>query len=252
MSEHIQSSVPPAQGRAEDPLAHYTRIFAKFLQLVFATFDRGSGNPQWLPDEQNTEILISDQASYAKEVAEKRPAILVKRGQAASGNISMGQFQNSNSLTGAQSYTDLMSCSMVYRCIAKEGLEAQRIAWVCAMATRRLKKSLMRGGKIHRVGEDISIGEETDAGSMIQPESENEFTLVPVFVPFYFQDFWTVEPVDKLLLKELTLDVTSEASSITPAVRPPMMNGEVLQVTNAFSLNSRVKVTRLTTPKPRK
>lgn len=249
MSNSVHASQPPEQ----DPLRHYTRVFVKFLQLLFNTWDRGGGVPRWTDDPNTTEILITDQGQIGREVVEQRPAILVKRGTVQTGNVAIGQFAGMGPpSTGRVDYSDLMASSMQYRCIAKEGLEAQNIAYIAYMETRRFKKTLMRAGHIHRVAEDMTIGEETDPGSLVQPEGENELSMVPVYVPFYFRDSWSVEPLDKLLLKELDLVVTSQAEVLGPRLKPPMMNGEVLKVEKVFSLNSRVKVKPQTTPKPRK
>ena len=44
---------PQPQGPGEDPLLHFTKIFVRFLQLVFATFEKGSY--QWSQDLELTE-----------------------------------------------------------------------------------------------------------------------------------------------------------------------------------------------------
>lgn len=266
MSVKVQTGLPQPQGAGEDPLLHYTRLFVRFLQLAFATFEKG--NYKWSDDEALTDIIISDQATLARDVVEKRPAILVARGPASFGNISLDQFSgpgplpknggdmehpNYDPYSGTKRYTDLVACTMTYNCISKEGLEAQRIAWISMMATRRLKKSLMKAG-IHRVGEDLQVGSESAPGMIVPNESDNEAVMVSVSVPFYFQDYWSIGPQDKKLLKHIDLALTSELNFPAQGavqIRKPGMNGRVLNYDKTLSLVQRVRI-ESGTPKPRK
>jgi hypothetical protein len=267
VSIKVPSGVPQPQGPGEDPLLHYTKVFVRFLQVVFATFEKGAY--RWVDDEATSDIIITDQATIAREVVEKRPAIILTRGPASFGNISMNQFAGPGPLprtrgadlkypnldpeTGTKRYTDLVACTMTYNCLSKEGLEAQRIAWISMMATRRLKTSLMNAG-IHRVGEEVQVGSESSPGSIVQPEADNEITMVSVAVPFYFQDFWSIGPKDKLLLKHIDLALTSSLNYPAPGavtIREPGMNGKVLTYDKTLSLVQRVRA-QVGTPKPRK
>lgn len=267
MSQRVQSGNPQPQGPGEDPLLHYTKVFARFLQAVFATFEKG--DYRWTLDPNTTDIVITDQATIAREVVEKRPAIILTRGPASFGNLAMDQlagpgplskppsadmkYPNMDWASGTRRYTDLVACTMTYNCLAKEGLEAQRIAWICMMATRRLKRALMNQG-MHRVGEEVQVGAETGPGAIVSPESDNEIVLIPVTVPFYFQDFWAISPADKKLLKHIDLALTSEINAPAPGavvIREPGMNGRVLTYDKRLSLVQRVRV-QDPTPKPQK
>lgn len=268
MSAKVSQGMPQPQGPGEDPLFHYTRVFARFLQLVFATFDKGSYN--WNEDEALSDIIITDQATIARDVVEKRPAIILSRGSASFGNLALDQFAgpgplpkkkgedmkypNEDFQTGVRRYTDLVACTMTYNCLSKVGLEAQRLAWIAMMATRRLKRSLMQAG-IHRVGEEIQVGSESAPGAIVQPESDTEIIMVSVGVPFYFQDFWSIGPKDNLLLKNIELALTSSLNYPAPGavqIREPGMNGRVLTYDKTVSLTQRVRVSSGKYPKPRK
>lgn len=262
-SLRIAAGAPEPQGPGEDPLYHYNRIFVRFLQLVFASFDKGKYH--WELDNNLTEIQISDQSTIAHEAAEQRPSILVARGPANFGNIAMDQFagphfdkkgglvRNLDQATGARRHTDLVSASVSYNCLSSEGVEAQRIAWIAAMATRRLKRSLMKAG-LHRVGEEIQVGAESPPGAIVQPDS-GEIIMVSVSVPFFFQDFWTVEPVDKVLLKNIDLALRSTVNFAPgeSALNAPAINGRILEYDRekALSLSQRVHITADKGPKPR-
>lgn len=252
MSVRVTKGNPQPQGPGEDPLTHYTRIFVKFLQLVFASFEKGAY--RWEPDMALTDIVIQDQGSINREVVEKRPAIIVSRGPVAMTNIAMNQFagplldpktgkvtMNLDAVTGASRHTDLYSATMTYNCLAREGLEAQRIAWICAYATRVLKKALLSAG-MHRVGEEVQVGAESGPGSIVQPDT-GEIVMVSVSVPFFFQDTWTVETIDKTLLTRIDLALRSEVgypASDAVIIRQPGFNGVTLQYDKLVSLNQDV------------
>lgn len=265
-SPSIPQGVPQAQGFDEDPLTHFSRVFVRFMQLVFASFEKGAY--RWNADEKLSEITISDQSTIKKEVVERRPAIIISRGPAAFGNTSMDQLAgplldkqkdgstkftaNMDPITGSKRFTDLLSSTMTYNCLSREGIEAQRIAWISAYATRTLKRALLKVG-LHRVGEDVSIGSESAPGSIVQPDS-NEIVMVSVSVPFYFQDTWTTAPLDKTLLTKVSMALTSEVrvpDPLVPQVAEPSINGNTLGQ-KVLTLSSQVLVGPWKPPKPLK
>jgi hypothetical protein len=244
----IQTGPPQPQGVGEDPLFHFTKVFVRFLQIIFSTFE--SGSFKWQPDLELTDIIIADQGQLARAVTEKRPAIICMRGPASWSNVAIDQLVKYDITTGTRSHTDLIASSMIYNCIGSEGLEAQRIAWISSYATRVLKRNLMRAG-LHRVGENIEMGPEEDTGAL-NVDSDKESPLVRVSVPFFFQDSWTVAPVDKLLLNDLNFKLTSEVNYPAEggtAIRDPALGGRILKYDKTLSLTQRVSVAA---PKPPK
>ena len=268
MSESVASGVPQPQGVGEDPLSHYARLFVRFLQTLFSTFEKGAYH--WSMDEKNSDISISDQATVNREVVEKRPAIILSMGPLAMNNIAIDQLAgpllqqkrvdgkdalftpNVNTTNGAVRHTDLFSGTATYNCISREGAEARRIAWIAGYFTRALKRSLMKAG-FHRVGEEVQFGAESSPGSLVQPDS-NEIVMVSVSVPFYAQNTWTVAPTDKTLLQHVEFALRSGAGEpVQPsAIKGPSIYGRTLQVDKVTSLNTRVSVGPLKSPKPKK
>lgn len=222
MSLSTPNGAPPEKNYAEDPLYHYTRVFIRFYQEVFAAFEKG--DYQWLSDEKLTDIIISDQAVSGRDAVEKRPALVIARGTVSYGNLSFDQMSgpvmqtgeassltpSTNPKTGLHRHTDLNSGSVSVTCISSKAAEAQLLAHRVAMSTRRLKRTLMKMG-IFRVGEDLQIGAESAPGAMGGGDPE-EMYGVTVIIPFFWQDFWSVEPVDKNLLKSLQAIVPSNST----------------------------------------
>jgi hypothetical protein len=258
------AGIPLPQGLGEDPLSQYTRIFVRFFQLVFQSFKNGEYH--WEPDPSVSEIVIQGEAPIDTTVVEKRPALIVQRGPVQFTNVSMDQFAgplldpktgkvspNFNYRTGARRHTDLLNSVMSVSCLAREGLEAQRLAYTCAYSVRALKRSLMKCG-IHRVGEDISVSPESPPGSIVQPDTK-EISLVAVSLPFLFQQTWTVEPLDKTLLTRVAVALRSEAGypdDEAQVLRPPGMNGQPLNALKVTSLNQVVGINRAVAPTPKK
>jgi hypothetical protein len=238
-NSRAQTGTVQPQGIGEDPMTHYTRVFIKFLQLAFASFEKGSY--KWTPDPKTTDIIITDQGGVGREVVEKRPAIIVQRGGMQATNVAMDQFAgptfdsatgayktNLNIATGFRSHTDLYAGGMTFNCLSSNGIEAQRLAWICHWAVRTLKRTLMKVKGIHRVGEDISVGPETPPGSYISGDP-GEIVAVQVMIPFLFQVSWTVEPLDKTLLTHIDIELRSEVRSAA-SWKPPSYNGQPLQI----------------------
>ncbi len=263
-SVNVQSGPPQDQGPGEDPLYHYNRLFVRFLQTLFATWNKG--NYRWDVDPALTEITITDQATIGRQVVEQRPAIIVARGPASYGNIAIDQFAgprlssregfvpNLDGATGARRHTDLVSTSVSFNCLSSEGVEAQRLAHIAAMMTRRCKRSLMKAG-LHRVGEEIQIGPESAPGAIVS-DDPGEIVMVSVSVPYFFQDFWTVEPADKVLLKKIDLNLRSNINFAPGerALNAPAINGRLLEFdrSKTLSLTQKVSITASKYPKPRK
>jgi hypothetical protein len=223
MSESVIKGPALPQGHADDPLAHYTRVFCRFLQITFESFDKG--HYKWHADEALTEITITDQAPLPKVVVERRPAIVLQRGPFEYVNIALNQFAgvDPRAYTGRRDFTDLVQATMTYSCLSRVGLEAGKLAHICAVATRRLKRVLLRSG-LHWVGEKVVIGPETPPGAIVQSDP-NEIVMVPVSVPFYYQDSWSVEPLDKKLLTGMGITLRSETRG---SINPPKIHGRIL------------------------
>lgn len=187
-------------GRGEDPLFHYTRIYLLFLQGLFKQFPPGCY--RWAENEEDSEVMITDQAPIPRDRIEQRPAIITMRGPAQFANMSLDNMRDVNAKTGEKERTDLVACTMTINCLAKAGLEAQRIAWIVMRHLRTFKTLIQRSG-VHKIGDSVSVGPESPSGSLVQPEPDSELVNVVVQSPFFFQ--WTerVVPTDAPLVQNI-------------------------------------------------
>lgn len=217
-TEQIASGLVEPQGRGEDPLYHFTRIYLLFLQGLFSQFP--SGSYKWSDDEKLSEIAITDQAPIPKDRIEQRPHIVTMRGPAQFANLTLDQMRTVDPKTGMKERTDLVACTMTLNCIAKLGPEAQRIAWVVMSNLRRFKEVIQRTGGLHKIGDEVSIGPESPPGAMAAPEADSEFVMLTVHSPFFFQ--WTdrVTPLNAVRLRNI------EAHIVAGLPKPPSVTTE--------------------------
>lgn len=197
-NDQVASGLVDPQGRGEEPLYYFTRCFLLFLQGLFEQFETGSF--KWSDDEKLSEIAIHDQVPIPKDRVDQKPQIVTMRGPAQFGNLTLDQMRNVDMRTGEKERTDLVSCTMTINVIAKNGIEAQRIAWIIMRHVRTFKTTLQRTG-MHKVGDDVQMSPESPPGTFVSGEVEPDFVLISVFCPFFFQ--WTEKdrPLDALLLK---------------------------------------------------
>src|SRR6185369_10035149 len=136
------------------------------------------------------EITITDQAPFPRDRLEQRPAIITMRGQAQYANLSLDNMRSRDWRTGDKERTDLVACTMSLVVVAKLDAEAQKIAWYLMRHLRTFKEMLQRNGRFHKIGDEISISPVSPpTGAVISGEGTQEFTMVTVLSPFFFQ--WT-------------------------------------------------------------
>lgn len=175
---------------ADDPMLQLTRIFVYFLQNLFRECPEGQGM-KWSPVEENSEIIISDQKPLLDAV-EKKPHIICVLGASQWGRLGLDQMQRQNMDTGERTHTDLMSMSVTYVCMAKEGLHARRIAWFSSYFTNVYRRVIIKGGRLHDVGTNHSISLESSPADFVGPSSTEKMASVHVTVPFYWQPQWII------------------------------------------------------------
>lgn len=243
-NERNMSGLVEPQGRGEEPLYFFTRIYLLFLQGLFKQFPEGSY--RWSDDENVSEISILNQVPIPKDRIEQRPAIITMRGPAQFANLTLDQMRTVDTRTGAKTRTDLVACTMTLNCIAKLAPEAQRIAWIVLSNLRRFKELLQRTGGFHKIGDEVSIGGESPPGAFVSPEADTEFVMVSVQSPFFFQWTETVTPLDTVVLEHIELhlraglpdpaSVTTQASvEFREKVGTPTIRGRAIGLPTGYT-----------------
>lgn len=240
------------KGLGEDPLTHFTRVYLLFLQGLFTQFPPASGCFHWSDSQDDTEIAITDQAPIPRDRIEQRPAIVTMRGPAQFANLTLDQLKTLDFKTGTREHTDLVACTMSINCISKNGIEAQRIAWIVMRHIRIFKRLLQREGGFHRIGEQVSVGPESPPGALVNPEPDPSTVMVTVHSPFFFQWNETITPTNAQVVNEIQAHITANLPSVesisSGAVRPTAgaleQHGPAIQIMGQGCVRSKVPTIR--------
>lgn len=201
-------------------------ILLRFLQDVFHQMPAGQGKFHFEPDadpgstdEKVSELIISDQGPINTDSVEKRPALILSRGQVGWANSSMDQHLLTDFATGKRTHTDLVVGSFSINCVSRTGLEAERLALTVFKLIRIYRRQLQKAGFFH-IGTEVSIGVESPPGALLSGDSVDDFVNVPVIFPFQYQESWTSTPnsetLDSLALKVLAINTQFDGSPLVP------------------------------------
>ncbi len=235
-SDQIASGYVEEQGLGEEPLFYFTRVFLLFIQGLLEQMPEGSY--RWSSDEKLSEIAVTDQVPVPRERVDQKPHIVTMRGPARFANLTLDQMRTVNPRTGEKERTDLVSCTMTINVLAKNGVEAQRLAFMLATHIREFKTTLQRTG-MHKVGDEMDVGPESPPGSFVAGEPDPELVMVSIYIPFHFQ--WTMKsrPLNAALLRGIEAKLqtallpaaaTTTAGSVEArvALRTPTIRGRAI------------------------
>lgn len=201
----------------DDRLVVATKAWLVWLQGLFAS--RPVGHYRWDRNITETEIVISDQMPTNIEPTNKRPIITTARGPASWASLSINQVRDRTLLGESRVYSDLVTCSMTISVIAKEGLEAQGLAYMLFRMIPVFKPQLLRLGRMHSLGNNVQLTPETSHGALVPGSSVPEWKMVQLTIPMYIQD--TISSDDEgfhTMLKAVTLEM--QVLSGTPLLIP--------------------------------
>ena len=172
-------------------------LVLKFLQDFFAEpklYD-DHNDYLWDVDPQKSKILIVDAYTEDLERMELRPAIVLRRGGTGWMNASLNQRMSFDWKTSARGYTDLIYSDLTLECLSRNGLEAEFLADLVFQGVQFYALQIRERGAFKVAS--VAIGSET----LIQADSQQDLTAVPVTMTISFQQTWTVTPSQKLLEK---------------------------------------------------
>lgn len=154
------------------------RTFLSFAQHLFAEDPKYT----WTATPSETKVLIVDKYAINLNVLEKKRSIVLSRGTHGWSYRAIGQLKDAYMVEpDRKTYTDLIRGSVVYNCIAQNGLIAEHLAHKLFAGLAAFKDQFRKQG-IHSL-QNISIGEET----ILKSDSSIELTTVPIFVQFETQ-----------------------------------------------------------------
>lgn len=178
----------------EDRLLEANRAWLIWLQGLFKS--RPPGYYRWHPNLTETEIVITDQNPSGIETTNKRPIIVTSRGPAGWVSSSTSQRTRLYFHKEDEVISDVFSCSLTISVIAREGLEAQNIAYTIFRMIPVFKTAIMKLGRMHAIGNNIQLTQETQQSQIVPGSSTPEWKMVQLMIPFYVQDVISVSTED--------------------------------------------------------
>lgn len=187
----MESSVVKRYNPFDDPIPDVIgdskRVWITWIKSLFAR--RPVGQYRWVPNATESEIQVLDQGPYNIERTNARPAIITVAGPstwsqgAFSQKAEMSPFPNEDPTI----FLGMSSVSMTINCLAREGEEARSLAYHIYRLVPVFEVALQRFG-IHGVINNLVIGQESPAGTLVQGSSAPEWKLVPIQAPYFIKD----------------------------------------------------------------
>lgn len=189
-----------------------TAIFLKrtaleFLQTIFHS--RGEqDNLYYDKDDSVTKLQITDQHAVDLEGTHIRPGIVAIRGPVSSSSpmgLGGNQLEMTTRTTGVQTFNTLLTGSVAFSCISREGYEAEQIAHIVFNSFKFFAPVLRKEGFFSI--KSLNIGSEV---LVVQDGDHDDLYLVPVYVTAEIQDRWTLTPEAERKLRTIIIEEVSK------------------------------------------
>jgi hypothetical protein len=201
----------------DDRVYYAVRALILWLQGVFRT--RPKGAYRWDIDPEISEIIITAHDPYESDKTNKRPNIVVSRTQMTNANTSIGQTLSPGIFSESTTYTDLMQGNLIITVIAREGLEAQNIAYNLFRLIPVFRGMLNRTGRMTTLPGRMSMTPEMPYADVSSSATSPYRRAVSVVLPISIQDHFSVDTgqhfsflhaVETYVNGQLTEKITSE------------------------------------------
>lgn len=191
----------------DDVLYRFRAGMLLFCKALFGA--QQDGCYRWLEDNADSEIIITDQYPFNVEAAEKRPAIVTIRGPAQWAGLGLDQVSAYDFTQDRLTKQDLISTTVTFACLSREGVEAERLAWflfsMIPQFTRPLGRAILG---LHSLNiRQMSVGGEESADSLATGSSSPEWRMVRVTLPAALQHKGSIEPDVKTYLREVEMAI---------------------------------------------
>lgn len=132
----------------------------------------------------------------------------------------MDNFVSSIGSTAKRTHTDLLQGSFSINCLARLGLEAEKLALMVARAIKIHRRMLQQAG-FFQIGQQITIGPESPAATLYPGGSDEDYVMVSVTFPCFWQETWKINPTGLNLLNSVKLTVNSIAKKFNGSLLYP-------------------------------
>jgi len=178
------------------------RTTLEFLQIIFNTREPGSFHYDG-EDDTKTEIQITDQHAVDLEAVQVRPAIVSVRGPVSWRQLGLGggAVEGRFTPTGKTTFNDLLTGSVAFSCLSREGIEAEQIAHLVFNSFKVFRPVLQKYGFFSI--KSLNIGSET---LVVQDGDNDDLHLIPVFITAHVQDRWSLDEITAKKLEKIIIE----------------------------------------------
>lgn len=177
-------------------------FFIGFYQALF--HENSEGNEFYYdPDKEVTRLNIADQFSIDDLTPEFKPTIYIRRRPLSFMNTSIDQMINKNLMASTSTHTDLIGGVVEIVSVAREGLEASRLAGLIFLLTQQFKGELRKHGMFDVAVKGLGEEEPKDVRSTFR------VVEVPVSIQIMFQYSWAVQAMNLQVMNEIEASKSS-------------------------------------------
>lgn len=202
------------------PLRHVRVLFIRFCQGLF--FSAPPGCYHWEPDNERSEIIITNENKLDPEVINKRPGIHFTRGPVQFYSMGMDDLSALDMSTEQKEKGILVPGTMTLNLVSRVQQETEDLAWVVAEHIWLLRDLLMKAG-FFEIGRQPQIGSPSAAGSIVANDAGEEFYATPVTVPWQFARNSKFTPLGKKIVQGISQSLSTSlrpVASLGPAYHP--------------------------------
>lgn len=207
----------PDSSFKHSPLTQVRSLFVRFAQGLFGAMPHGQW--KWLPDLQDTEIVISDENPVRTDTIGKRPAISFTRGPVQFYSLGMDDRMEYDLETGAKVKSVLVPGTMSVNCCARNDIESEVIAWVFSEQLWMNRELLMAAG-FFEIGRQPSLGAPSPAGSIVSGDNGHEWYCTTVQCPFQFYRTSQATPLNKRIVRNISMSLQTSLQQVQQGQTP--------------------------------
>jgi hypothetical protein len=138
-------------------------------------------------DDEQTKIRIADIYAENLKKLELRPAVLAKREDLRWRQVAINQFLTQSGPSMADKFTDILDSRLTLNCVAREGLEAERLAGIVFMFFTQFRNALRQLKFVHEISLP-AMGSEF----LAEVDSTVDTSVVPVVINISINVSWAL------------------------------------------------------------
>ena len=194
-----------AQLLRSSPLLHLRTVIVQFIQGLFWYMPKGQYH--WEPDIGTTEIVITDESPLKVKEYGTRPCIGVTRAPVTLSSLGLDDMSSYDATTGMKKKSVVVPGNMTVNCCSREALEAEFLAFFVAEHVWLLRDVLQKKS-IYQIGQNIGIGAPSPAGSLVQADQGDEWTITSTAIPFQLVRTGAITPLGQHIVKDIELSLS--------------------------------------------